>query len=349
MRSVSSGRRAAGSGGARRCSICGRPAVVRLPYARLSLCRDHFIEFVERKVKRVLKRVGALRPGARILVAVSGGKDSAAMLQALVRVARPEGVELVAVHLDLGFDGYSTASSRVAVEACEKLGVPCLVVNVAEAAGLPVHELARRLRRPTCSVCGVVKRYLINAVAVEAGADYVAMGHNADDIIAYSVKEFLNQNLEALAKLGPSTETVEGLAVGRLRPLYEVFEREALLYALLTGVPFLHDECPFRPEAPIEQRVKEFANRLEEEHPGTKMNFIRRLESRMKVYKALAGEAKPNRCKVCGMPAAGEVCSFCRITMKAVGEPRGPHARRLVREKLESLGLVGHRGSGGAS
>ncbi|NOZ89386.1 MAG: TIGR00269 family protein [Crenarchaeota archaeon] len=339
--SASSGQPAAARA---RCSVCGAPAVARVPYARLSLCPKHFMEFVERKVRRVLERVGALRPGAKLLAAVSGGKDSAAMLQAVVRVAAPRGVRLAALHLDLGFDGYSSASRDAAVAACEKLGVPCVVVRVAEAAGLPVHELARRVRRPTCSVCGVVKRYLINAAAVEMGADYVLMGHNADDIIAYTVKEFLNQNLEAIAKLGPATESIPGLAAGRLRPLYEVYEREALLYAVVSGVPFLHDECPYRPRAPIEQRVKEFMNRLEEEHPGVKIGFIRRLEKRMDLYRSLVGDEKPGRCRVCGLPAAGEECSFCRITRRATGEPRGTLARSLIRAKLAEAGLLGGEG-----
>ena len=321
----------------RRCSVCGAPAAVHLPYARLSLCPRHFQEYIERKVRRVLERVGALRPGARLLAAVSGGKDSAAMLHALARVAVPAGVEVLGLHIVLGFGPYSERSRDAAVEACRKLGIPCIVVSVEELVGMPVHELARRLRRPTCSVCGVVKRYIINAAAVEYKADYIAMGHNADDIIAYSVKEFLSQNLEALAKLGPATETVEGVAVGRLRPLYEVYEREALLYAMLTGTPFLHDECPYRPRAPIEQRVKEFMNRLEEEHPGVKIGFIRRLEKRLTLYKSLAGDARPGRCSVCGLAAAGGECSFCRLTRRATGEPKGPRVRQKLRELIEGL------------
>ena len=334
---MSSGRPAAAR---RRCSVCGEPAVAYLPYARLALCPRHLEEYIERKVRRVLRRVGALRRGVRLLAAVSGGKDSAAMLRALARVAAPEGVELLGLHLVLGFGGYSLRSRDTAAKACGELGVPCLVVNVEKVVGAPVHVLARRVRRPVCSVCGIVKRYVINAAAVEAGADYVAMGHNADDIIAYSVKEFLSHNIEALAKLGPATETVEGLAVGRLRPLYEVFEREALLYALVTGTPFLHEECPYRPVAPIEQRVKEFMNRVEEEHPGTKMMFVRRLEARLSLYRSLAekGGGELRRCRICGMPSAGEVCSFCRITGRATGSPAGPRVREALREMIARLG-----------
>jgi uncharacterized protein (TIGR00269 family) len=331
--SGSTGRRAA----ARRCSICGAPAVAYLPYARLALCEKHFVDYIDRKVGRVLRRVGALRRGSRIVAAVSGGKDSATMLASLAKHARENGVEVIGVHIVLGFGPYSERSRQAAEEACRKLNVPCLVVSVEELLGVGVYELARRSRRPVCSVCGIVKRYILNAVAVEAGADYVALGHNGDDIIAYAMKSFLNQDLGYIAKLGPATKTVPGLAVGRIRPLYEVFEKETLIYALVSGTPFLHEECPYRPVAPIEQRIKEMMNRLEEEHPGIKMSTVKKLASSVPLYERLAGEAEIGRCRHCGLISAGDECSFCRLTRRVLGEPAGPKVREWARSRLAEV------------
>ena len=342
--SGSTGQRAA----ARRCSICGEPAVAYLPYARLALCPRHFTEYIDRKVGRVLRRVGALKPGSLIVAAVSGGKDSVTMLASLTRHAREAGARVLGVHLVLGFGPYSERGRRAAEDACRKLGVPCLVVDVEHVVGAPVHVLARRARRPVCSVCGIVKRYVLNAVAVEAGADYVALGHNGDDILAYAVKSFLNQDLGYIAKLGPATETVPGLAVGRLRPLYEVFERETLIYALVSGLPFLHEECPYRPAAPIEQRLKEAFNRLEEEHPGYKMAALRKLAGNIKLYEKLGAEAPLGRCRHCGLISAGSECSFCRLTRRVLGEPAGPRVREELRRLLREVSLdEGATGVGG--
>jgi len=340
--SSSTGRRVA----ARRCSICGAPAVAYLPYARLALCKTHFIEFVDRKVGRILRRVGALRPGGLIVAAVSGGKDSTAMLASLVKHAEERGTRILAVYIDLGYGGYSSRSREAAVEACRRLGVACLVVPFEEVAGVSVYELARRTRRPVCSVCGIVKRYILNAVAVEAGADHVALGHNGDDILAYALKSFLNQDIAYIAKLGPATQTVPGLAVGRLRPLYEVFERETLIYVLVSELPFLHEECPYRPVAPIEQRLKEALNRLEEEHPGLKMSALRRLARSIRLYEKLAGGSEAGRCRHCGLISAGDECSFCRLTRRVLGEPAGPRIRSWVRGRLEELGVRGGAAGG---
>jgi len=325
----------------RRCSICGAPAVARIPYARLTLCPHHFMEFIERKVERVLRRVGALRSGVRILAAVSGGKDSAAMLTALARVAKRHGVQVIGLHLVLGFGPYSERSRKAAGEACKANKVPCIMLDIDKTLGAPVHVIARRARRPVCSVCGLIKRYVINAAAVELGADYVAMGHNADDIIAYTLKVFLNQDLAAIVKFGPATESIDGIAVARLRPLYEVTEKESLLYAIVSSTPFLHEECPFRPEVPIEERVKEFMNKVEEEHPGMKISYIRRLALNIDAYKKLA-KAKGweiQRCKSCGLLSAGSECGFCRLTRRTLGEPKGKHIRETVRRLATAAGI----------
>ena len=345
-----------GTGGgspARRCSVCGAPAVVYVPYARAAFCPRHFVEFIDRKVARVLRRTGAIRPGGLLVAAVSGGKDSVAMLASLVKHARGAGTRVVGVFIELGLGGYSSGSRRAAEEACGRLGVPCVVVDVGEVVGASVPELARRARRPVCSVCGVVKRWVLNAVAVELGADYVALGHNGDDVLAYAVKGFLNQDHASLSKLGPSTPSIPGLAVGRLRPLYEVFERETLVYSLVEGLPFLHEECPYRPRQPLEHGIKEALNRLEESHPGLKISALRRLEKAVPLYERLAreeagGEWEAKPCRVCGLISAGGECSFCRLTRRALGEPAGARAREAIRRLLRSKGLLeGEKGSGG--
>jgi len=272
-----------------------------------------------------------------IVAAVSGGKDSSTMLAILSKLSRQYGFRLIGVHIVLGLREYSEQSLQKVQQLCKEYKTPCIVVELRKLIGFTVYELARRARRPVCSVCGLVKRYILNAVAVEIGADYVALGHNADDIIAYSLKSFINQDLEQLAKFGPATETIKGLAVGRLRPLYEVYEKESLLYALVNKLPIVIDECPFRPEQPIEERIKEFMNKLEEEHPGIKLSFLRRLEKRIETYQALAGKREYKKCRYCGLVSARDICSFCKLTKRISGEPLGPRVRLEIRNLVKQI------------
>ncbi len=321
-----------------RCSLCGGQAVAYVRYARKYLCRDHYLEFVEGKVRRALNRYGMVGRGYRVLAAVSGGKDSSTALGALAALRGELGIELVALHIDLGIFDYSERSYDTALRITRDLGVPLIVVSLKDLLGLGIPELSRRGRRPPCSVCGMIKRYVTNAAAVEVEADAVALGHNADDLAVYNLKSFLSQDLEAISKLGPKTPTIEGLAVSRIRPLYLVYEKESYLYSLLKGLPFLHEECPFVDNRQLEVKLKEHVNRLEEERPGLKLQLVTKLAKRLKDYPEPEGEV--SRCKYCGLLSSSSVCGFCRLTMKALGEPMGMKIRLYIRSRAKELGLI---------
>ncbi|MEB3780906.1 MAG: adenine nucleotide alpha hydrolase family protein [Desulfurococcales archaeon] len=316
-----------------KCSICGRDAVAYIRYQRRYLCREHYIEFVENKVRRSIKRYKLLSKGSKVLVSVSGGKDSAALLMALSRLSKEYQLKLYALHINLGIGEYSEKSLRASTEAAKMLRIPLIILNVKDLIGYTIPELARRLRRPVCSVCGLVKRYLINAVAVELGADAVALGHNADDLAVYSMKSFITQDLEYLDKLGPKTENIQGIAVGRIRPLYEVYEKESFLYAFLLGVPFIHDECPHVNHESLEQILKVKLNEVEEKKPGMKIMMLRNMAKRIRDLPRR--EYRVQSCRYCGLLSSTEVCSFCRMTARIHGEPLGPIVRSRVRELVK--------------
>ncbi len=321
-----------------KCSVCGGPAVAFIRYQKRYLCRDHYIQFVEDKVRRAIKRYKMAGKGDRILVALSGGKDSTTLLGALSAVRDDIGFELVAVHIDLGIFDYSVKSREAARRLAQSLDVPLIEVPLKEVIGATIPELAKKSRRPACSVCGMIKRYVTNAAAVELEADAVALGHNADDLAVYNLKSFLTQDLEAISKLGPRTDSVEEAAVGRIRPLYLVYEKESFLYSFLRGLPFLHEECPFVDNRQMEVRLKEVVNQLEEERPGTKLQMVTKLALRIKDYPKPRGEIR--RCRVCGLISSSEVCSFCRTTERALGKAMGPAVREYIRRKGVELGLI---------
>lgn len=319
--------------------MCGAEAQVYLRYARAAFCAKHFVEYIEGRVRRTMERYAMLRPGERVVVAVSGGKDSVTLAALLARILGGEAPErMLMLYMDLGIKGYSDKLREAVERLSGELGVKLMVVSLEELVGVAsIYELARRARRATCSVCGTVKRYVMNAVAVEAGA-VLATGHTLDDALAYIVKDFMYQDQERLSKWVPRTPAAPG-AAPRIRPLIEVSERETLLYALMRGLPFVHEECPHRPRDSVEDATKDYLNRVEEAHPGTKISFLRRVVSRAAATGADEG-GTPRTCTICGLVSRGDVCSFCRLTQRVLGEPMGPRVRRVVREKLASLGWL---------
>jgi uncharacterized protein (TIGR00269 family) len=303
----------------------------------MALCTDHYVDYVERRVDRFLKRYGLVGPDERVVVAVSGGKDSVALASILARLFGDKArSRLALLYIDLGIPGYSSKLRRSVEELAQLLGLPLIVIPLSEVLGVKsIHELARKAGRATCSVCGLVKRYIMNVVAVEANA-VLATGHTLDDTLAYVIKDFMYQDEERLVKWVPRTPKAPG-AAPKIRPVMELSERETLLYTVVKGLPFVHEECPFRPEDSIEDATKDYLNRVEEKHPGTKISFLRRLVSRLeKASTHLAGSTRV--CRLCGMISQTDVCSFCKLTQKVLGEPKGPYVREYVRRKLRQVG-----------
>lgn len=315
-----------------RCSSCSLDAVIYLRHLRRALCPAHLEQYLVEKVRRVVE--GHLPPrGGLLLVAVSGGKDSAAAASLLKEVGREVGFRLGLVHVDLGVGDYSEACRRAAAELAASIGAPVALIDLEGALGAGIVEIARRAGRPTCSACGAVKRYLLNLAALEAGAHRLATGHNLDDIAAYALKAYLTQEGEYAIKLLRHTEGAEGF-VGRLRPLMEVEEREALVYALSKPLPFSYEECPYVNRRGIEFKVKRFLLSVEADSPGFKVSFVRRLA------RQTVGEAQPKleRCDLCGLPSSAGRCAFCKIMKRALGEAWGPGAlREAVAEAVAKL------------
>lgn len=316
-----------------RCSFCGREAIARIAYAKLLLCEEHYIEYIKNKVKRTILRYNLAKHGDKILLAVSGGKDSLTLLDIMYTLSQEMRFSIAVLHIDLGIEGYSEQLKHSVESYTRKLGIPLVALSLREVLGVTLPQLSKKSRRPPCSVCGIIKRYLMNACAIESGATAIATGHTADDVIAYAIKAFLLQDYSSLSKLVPKTRALTG-AVSRIRPLYEVYERETLLYSVLKKLPFHHGMCPYVVKNSLERYIKKFFNQLEELFPSTKISFLRRLANRAETLTVIDTERESVRtCSVCGLIASGHKCSFCKVTENAVGTPLG----RVVREYLSSI------------
>ena len=292
-----------------RCRVCGAPAYARLEYANLQLCRDDFVRFFERRVERTVERYGMFERGSRVAVAVSGGKDSVALLHSLWKLRGKLGVELVAITIDLGIAGHSDRYVPLARRVCERLGVPCRVVDLRGEYGFSVDEL-RGLRRPVCSLCGAVKRYVLNREARELGAHVLATGHNLDDFLAALLQAYIRGDLRALAKLRPYLPP-EGKLVARAKPLVETPERDTKLYVEALGLEHVTWKCPYSSGASSFE-YKRVLDLLEEEHPSIKFQMLRSFLERIQ---PLISVEEPSllSCSKCGEPSSSPVCQFCRI------------------------------------
>ena len=299
-----------------KCTKCGDVAVIGMRQHRLNLCATHLIEWVPEMVRRTIEKQGMFGPEDRIVVAVSGGKDSLALWDILIGLGyQTEGLY---IHLGIEHDGYSDVSqAKVEAFAAGYHGVAFRVVNVRETWGKGVPDLIHTRRGVrVCSACGLVKRHIMNQVASEGEYAAIATGHNLDDEAATLMQNVLHWQTDYLARQAPVLpESDLGLA-RKVKPLCYLYERETAAYALVRGISFVEDECPYAEKAKSIY-YKKILNQLEHASPGTKAQFYRHFiqvkEQGALQFRELAPTAG-TVCSRCGQPTlAPEVCSFCRL------------------------------------
>jgi uncharacterized protein (TIGR00269 family) len=301
-------------------------AVMGLPRHNASFCKPHFIEYTHDQVAKAIRSQRMFGKDARILVAVSGGKDSLALWHILLTL----GYQADALYVDLGIGAYSRQSQdkvqRFADEVAAARGAALHIHTVAKEEGAGIKELAQLVHRPTCSTCGTIKRYHFNRAAIEHDYDVMATGHNLDDEAARLLGNVLHWQEEYLDKQGPSLPaSVEGFAK-KVKPLYRLAERELAAYCVLNRIGYIVDECPMARGART-LLYKEVLNRLETESPGTKQTFYWGfLERQSKTAPASTSMAERDRaalhpCATCGQPTTAEICTYCKMMSRAKATP----------------------------
>jgi uncharacterized protein (TIGR00269 family) len=305
-----------------KCRKCGGRGVINMRHHKLILCKEHFLEWLPEQVQRAIEKYHMFTPQERVLVAVSGGKDSLSLWDILTRL----GYQADGLYIGLGIDGgvrYSEESLRLTEQFAGAHGLHLHTFKVAEEHGLTVPEIAQRTHhgatRP-CSVCGRIKRHIMNRSAREGGYDVLVTGHNLDDEAAVLFGNTLNWAAGYLLRQGPVLEANIPGVVRKVKPLCRIYEREMAAYALLRGIEYIYEECPFAVGA-TSIYYKELLNRLEADRPGAKLNFYLAFLQAKKagLFSASADQGRQNLhpCPTCGQPTSvdGE-CAFCRMIDK---------------------------------
>ena len=315
-----------------RCKRCRQPAVIEVRRHNAAFCRDCFLHYVRQQVTRAIAKHHMLDPGDRVLVAVSGGKDSLALWDLLLDL----GVETDGLYLSLGIGAYSERSKQLCQAFADARGAKLVVHDLAAEQGYTIPQAAGGSGRSSCGVCGLSKRYVFNRAAVEGGYDVVATGHNLDDEAAVLFANTLRWDTATMARQFPVLEATRPGLVKKVKPLYRLAERETAAYCVLKGIDYVVEECPLV-AGNTQLRHKETLNRMEEASPGTKHNFLFGFIDRAAELLRPADTAELTECSRCGMvtplpddPGEAPVCAFCRSRERLLGARARQRALPLV-------------------
>lgn len=295
-----------------KCRVCRGTAVIQVRRHNANFCSDHFVEHIHRQVERSLHDFDMIRPGDRLLLGVSGGKDSLALWEVLTQL----GHRVDGVYLHLGIGDYSSEGLTLSREFAATRRLDLRVVDLPDDYGFSIPRAADATRRVPCSACGLSKRYILNDAAVAGGYDVLVMGHNLDDEAATLLSNVIGWQTEYLGRQRPVLDEREGL-VRKIKPLVRVAERETAAYAVLRGIEYEVEECPMAVGNTI-NRYKRWLNRLEEESPGIKSRFVLGFVERAADMFAPETPPELGTCDTCGSPTTSDICSFCRLRSRTV-------------------------------
>ena len=291
-----------------KCRVCRGKAVIQLRRHRANFCREHFIDHVRRQVQRTIHDFDMFGKEERLVLGVSGGKDSLALWDILTHL----GYAVDGVYLHLGIGEYSSDSLRFSQEFAESRGLILKIVDLPDQYDFSVPEAASASHRSPCSACGLSKRYILNKMAETSGYDVLVMGHNLDDEAATLFSNVLQWNVEYLGRQHPVLPATEQGLARKVKPLIRVAERESAAYAVLSGIDYEVEECPMAAGNTL-NRYKEWLNRLEEQSPGIKASFLFGFLERGAEHFAAGDGVELMACSFCGQPTTGDVCAFCRL------------------------------------
>ena len=267
------------------------------------------------KVRNTIKEYSLLDKKEDVLVALSGGKDSISVLYILKNL----GYKVSALTIDLNIGDYTKKNVAYAREFCKEHSIPYNETSLRKEFGYSLCYIrsilnSKGLNLKSCTICGILRRYLINRIARELKADKLVTGHNIDDEVQSVMMNILRNDMSLMSRIGPISGISKDIKfVPRVKPLYFCKEEDIVKFSKKMGFDVVYESCPCSVDV-YRRFVLNTMDAYEKEESDVKSNviknFIKIMPSLKKEYKA---KDKFQYCEVCKEPSKNEVCKTCKL------------------------------------
>ena len=297
-----------------KCDKCENQAVYTRKYSGQKLCSHCFSNSIVKKTAKTISKYNMIKNNELVAVAVSGGKDSLALLKIIHKMASTHNFSIIVITIDEGIPGYRNEALEIVEKFCDELNVKHKIYSYKDLFELTLDdslELREDEKTSSCSICGTLRRRAIDFAAKDVGADVIATGHNLDDTLQTFVINMLSGDTNKIGWMDPDTSKN---SLRKIKPFSEIYESEIVFYAFTNDLPFQSEPCPHMNEG-IRTEIREFLNSLETRHSGIKNNLYQSILRVSQIVKDTNYKQKMI-CKKCGNQCTGDVCSVCSMILK---------------------------------
>jgi len=266
-----------------------------------------------------------LRPQDKVIVALSGGKDSITLLYNLMKIQERtyRSETLIALIIDEGIKDYSQNNIKLAKRFCKKYNINYEIISFKEKLGKTLDEIIQIKKQSgnykyACNYCATIKRRLLNEGARELGGTILAKGHNLTDMVETFLMNILYKRFHLISNqflFKQKDPKKKKILVKKITPLMRIPEDEILIYVNMKKFHYYPAICPYREKDPIiRKRVLNFIKESKIYSPEIEFNLFKGFLELSRILHKTYNNNSCNSCKICGYPSGNkETCSYCNL------------------------------------
>ena len=306
-----------------KCSHCKNAVVIKRSYSGETLCTECFEKNVEKNIYKTISKYKMLHPHDKIIVALSGGKDSISLLYNLIKIQERtyNSKPIIALMVDEGIKGYRKNSIEKAKNFCKIYDIEHKIISFKEKIGYFLDEIISIKKksidyRYACNYCAAFRRRLLNDCAKDLGGTVLAMGHNLTDVAETFLMNILYKRFQIIANQYPFKEQnsrIDNYFIRKITPLMRIPEDEIFLYANIKKFDYYPSHCPYREKDPIiRKRVLDFIQKCKQYSPEIEFNLFNGFLELSKSLYYQNEKINYNSCQLCGYPCGNtKICTYC--------------------------------------